>query len=91
MTYSLLFSTSKAPLKNSSLEARNGLKTKFVFVLKLDFDFLSYINFASSTKFLSISEITCKSAILMSVLISFSIPDSEVAAKIISSIISKFG
>ena len=40
------FSINRAPLKNSSLEARKGLNLIPVFVLKADFVSLSYIVFA---------------------------------------------
>ena len=44
--YSLLFSTVSAPLKNSSLDARKGLKLKLVLVLNFETSCLAKINFA---------------------------------------------
>ena len=74
--YSESFSIKKAPLKNSSLDAINGLNLSPVLESNLLFVSLSYINFAFLSKAPSISEYAFKSAILRSFLIFFFMPAS---------------
>ena len=61
---SLSFSINKAPLKNSSLDARNGLNLSLVDEINDEVFFLSYTNFESYLKFLSISDAAVKFATL---------------------------
>ena len=79
-TNSESFSNKKAPLKNSSLEAKNGLNLAVVFVLNTLAVSLSYITFALLLNDSSISVTADKLAILISffilLLIPASLPDS---------------
>ena len=80
-----LFSIKKAPLKNSSLEARKGWNLRPVFVLNALFVSLSYIIFALLSNDSSISFIASRSAIFISFFIFLFIPDSLLASFMICS------
>ena len=70
---SVSFSMTKAPLKNSSLDAKNGLNVALVNVFAPFLESLSYINFEFLSNALSISTRLSKSAIFISFLISMTL------------------